>query len=416
MSILCPVSILRRFCDCFVARSKTEEWDPNHRYRDRERNMTKGDPRASRPSHWRAARPPRITSSQGYVADLIRLAPLLASTGLSTIKDTKISVEQAAYNAVNTPRLTDAVVRVLVNFAQLEGIDPNLCRTLITNLTREGTSVGYAAQFQGYDWLIREGAIFLPEIAYPRTLRGTPITLDGRLDGRHGGAFFDIKSYAFEPELRAAFKRRLESRLPVATVSIDGPGNHGPDEIMEHAFGLLDNHVQALSRGEIVRINALGWTIRAHPNHRRRVITSEAEYNPAAIADAHRLMPLWFSSQFTQDAPYILIFDIPYGFGGNPFEIDVFGSTVQVFDGIAAHVFGPARTDRSSARDYDAKMPIGITVGDAVACLSGLALLSEPGEGHPTTTRIHLNGRANHAITPTQARTISKSWTVVPHA
>ncbi len=410
MSILCPVSILRRFCDCFVARSENGE-----RHRDRERNMTSDDPRAVRPSQWRATHPPRITSSRDYVADLIRRAPLLASTGLATIKDSKISVEQQAYNAVNTPRLTDAVVRVLVNFAQREAIDRNLCRTLITNLTREGTSIGYAAQFQGYDWLIREGAIFLPEVAYPRTLRRRPITLDGRFDERHGGAFFDIKSYAFEPDLRAAFKQRLESRVG-ATVSIDGPGNHGPDEIMEHAFGLLNNHVQALSRGEIVRINALGWTIRAHPNHRRRVITSEAEYNPAAIAQAHRLMPLWFSSQFTQDAPYILIFYLPYGFGGNPFGIDVFGSTVQVFDEIAAHVFGPARTDRSSARDYDAKMPIGITVGDAVACLSGLVLLSEPGEGRPATTRIHLNGRANHAITPAQASTISRSWTVIPHA
>jgi hypothetical protein len=57
--------------------------------------------------------------------------------------------------------------------------------------------------------------------------------------------------------------------------------------------------------------------------------------NPQMMAHEHRLMPLWFASQFTIDAPYVLMMVIPYGFGGNPFGINVFGSTVQVFDAIA---------------------------------------------------------------------------------
>ena len=96
---------------------------------------------------------------------------------------------------------------------------------------------------------------------------------------------------------------------------------------------------------------------------------------------------------------------LPYGFGGNPFGINVFDSTVQVLNTIAAHVFGPAQTDFASARSYDERLPVGVTVSDAVACLSGLALLSEPGEGHPTTARIHLNKRARHPLSGrTQAR------------
>jgi hypothetical protein len=106
---------------------------------------------------------------------------------------------------------------------------------------------------------------------------------------------------------------------------------------------------------------------------------------------------------------------LPYGFGGNPFGINVFDSTVQVFNTIAAHVFGPAQTDSASARSYDERLPVGVTVSDAVACLSGLALLSEPGEGHPTTARIHLNKRARHPLSRAHASSISASWTIIEH-
>jgi hypothetical protein len=392
--------------------SSSNATSPTPRRDARTAKPPRRDPRTIKPSE----RPPRITPRGNYVAELIRREPSLAGTGLTALDDVAIKRDDDpdAYNAVNSSTLTDAVVRVLSSLVARGG-DPSLIRTLVTNLTSDRTAVGYAAQFQGYDWLSREGAHFAPEVEHAATLRSVRIALDGRFGAQHGGAFFDIKSYAFEPQLRAVFQRRLERLTGGATITIDGQGNHAPDAIQEHAFGRLKEHAAALSNGQVVHIPQLGWTVRARPSG-PGVSTSIAEYDPHTLAHEHRFMPLWFASQFPTDAPYLLMFVIPYGFGGNPFGIDIFGSAVAVFDQIATHVFGPARSDTSAARQYDDKMPANVTVADAVACLSGLALLSEPGSGHPTTARIHLNGSADHPLTVEQARSISPNWVIIPHA
>jgi hypothetical protein len=346
----------------------------------------------------------------------MRREPSLAATQLSDLPDLAIDVDDVdAYNAVNGEEMSEAVIRVLKVFAAHADIDPRLLPTLIKNLTSGSTALGYGAQFQGYDWLLRQGSSFTPEVKHALTLRGTEIALDGRFDSRHGGAFFDIKSYAFEPQLRAVFKRRLEKLIGNGvTITIDGGGNHAPDAIQAHAFRNLKSYAASLAGYEILRIPALNWTVTAHPSG-PGVTTSNAEYNSDALAHEHRLMPLWFASQFTIDMPYILIFVLPYGFGGNPFAIDVSGSGVRLFDKIAAHIFDSGRADFGPAVVYDDTLPAGITVAQAVASLSGLALLSEPGSGHPTIARIHLNGAASHPLTSDQARSISSSWTIVPH-
>ena len=49
----------------------------------------------------------------------------------------------------------------------------------------------------------------------------------------------------------------------------------------------------------------------------------------------------------------------PYGIGGNPFGVDVFGSAMQLFDKIAARVFGPWRLP-VLATVHDGKMPVDV--------------------------------------------------------
>ena len=51
---------------------------------------------------------------------------------------------------------------------------------------------------------------------------------------------------------------------------------------------------------------------------------------------------------------------IPYGIGGNPFGVDVFGSAMQLFDQIAARVFGPWRSDASPGNAHGGKMPVAV--------------------------------------------------------
>jgi hypothetical protein len=362
----------------------------------------------------RSVRRTWIKSRTQYVDELIRREPALAKTGLTKLENLAIDRrdDADAFYAVNSLSMTEAVVRVLSWIATRADLDVDLVPTLVKTLTADKTTIGYAAQIQGYDWLLRQGASFTPEVKHIGTMRRKKIPLDGRFDVRHGGAFFDIKSYAFEPGLRAVFKRRLETLIGGKATTIDGPGNHAPDAIREHASGRLKGHGAALGRGEVVHIRELDWTVRVHLNA-RGVTTSEASYKPAALAHEHRLMPLWYGSQFTTDSAYILLFVLPYGFGEvNPFAIDVFGSTIKLIDGIAAHVFGPARIDASPANADDRKMPIGVTIANAVANLSGMALLSEPGADQPTIARIHLNCAGAHPLTGDQVRSISSSWCV----
>ena len=55
-----------------------------------------------------------------------RRAPSLADVGLDRLVDQQISADEDAYNAVNTPRLTDAVARVLTRFGEQPGAHTSL--------------------------------------------------------------------------------------------------------------------------------------------------------------------------------------------------------------------------------------------------------------------------------------------------
>jgi hypothetical protein len=125
----------------------------------------------------------RIKSRTQYVDELIRCEPALAKTGLpAKLEDVAIDRADAdAYSAVNTPLMTEAVVRVLSSFTARADLDASLVPTLVKNLTADKTTIGYAAQLQGYDWLLRQGASFTPEVKHTATMRRKNIALDGAL-------------------------------------------------------------------------------------------------------------------------------------------------------------------------------------------------------------------------------------------
>ena len=66
---------------------------------------------------------------------------------------------------------------------------------------------------------------------------------------------------------------------------------------------------------------------------------------------------------------------IPYGIGGNPFWCRRLRSAMQLFDQIAARVFGPGRLDASPANAHHATMPVGVRTRSSApeAATSGLA-------------------------------------------
>ena len=68
--------------------------------------------------------------------------------------------------------------------------------------------------------------------------------------------------------------------------------------------------------------------------------------------------PAWSSG--AHRAQYV----IEYGIGGNPFGVDVFGSAMQLFDKIAARVFGLWRSDASPANAHDGTCAISTAAMD----------------------------------------------------
>jgi hypothetical protein len=99
---------------------------------------------------------------------------------------------------------------------------------------------------------------------------------------------------------------------------------------------------------------------------------------------------------------------IPYRIGGYPFGVDVFGSAMQLFDQIAARVLGPGRSDASPANANGGKMACGRKYGSS-------ASEDYSPSRDQNIQRLRAFPSATHPLTETQVRSISSSWTIVPH-
>ncbi len=335
----------------------------------------------------------------------------LSGLNLDTLPDCQFALETPAiYNIANTTHIRGTAARVMLDLTSKCGASPDMARTLFKNLTSEGTAAGYLAQFQGYEWLLDQGAAFKPEVNHAATLRGRPIDLDGEIRTSTRNVFFDIKSFGFEPEYREIFKRRLEEKLAGYVVSIDGSGDHGADAIQTEAFGKLGQHCKELTNKDRIEIPALGWTVRKQ-KRAPGVRFSEVEYSPEDFLRENRDVPLRFASQFTTDAPYLLMFVPPDGLGSSNIKLNVFGFSEKVMEGIATYLFGPARSDTTAANRYDSSLPSAITVADAVGQLSGIAFYSPQAK----LALIHLNAQAAFKISAAEARSIAPGWKVFEH-
>ena len=354
-----------------------------------------------------------ITSRSELTKLLVAKTASLSALGLDGLPDyTFTSVDMPdTFNIANCDHVQSTSARVMMDLGSKCGAPPGMVRTLFKNLTSEGTAAGYLAQFQGYEWLLDQGTRFRPEVTHAATLRGRAIDLDGEIISGDHSVFFDIKSFGFEPEYRDRFRRRLEQKLAGYMVSIDGPGNHSAEAIQAEAFGKLAEHCSALTAKDRIDIPALGWQVRK-TKRQPGVTSSVSEYNPAAFIQENRSVPLRFASQFTTDAPYILVFVPPDGLGSSNVKLNVFEFSEKLVDGMAAHLFGPGRLDSSPANQYDSSVPNAVTTADAIARLSGIAFYSRQAK----LALLHLNAKASAPISVTEAQSIASGWKVFEHS
>ncbi len=346
-----------------------------------------------------------------FARELIRLQPSLSSTGIDALPDVPITLETPiTYSLANSKAIAASLAGVLAHVRSITGVRPCLVTTLFKNLTQESTASGYLAQLQGYGWLIDQGTSFEPEVAHAATLRGREIDLDGRIDVLAHPVFFEIKSFGFEPDLRATFARRLESKFPGYTFTIDGSGNHGPDAVNAEAFVPLRHHLVTLASAEQLDIPALQWTVRKRkkgPGAR----FAEHEYDPVALAHENRWVPLQYASQFATDATYILIFVLPDGIGSSLLKINIFGSLRDLANRIATHLFETEVTNAAQASTFDNSLPPTVTVTQAIAHLSGIAFIS-PQAGFAA---LHLNRQAAHPLSIEEACRLARGWEIALH-
>lgn len=353
----------------------------------------------------------KIESRSALIADLVHRESRLKCIGLETLPDTVINQDTPdTFNIANAARVQEMVIRVLLGLQANTSVSQSQLKTLFRNLTSEGTAVGYLAQFQAYDWLLAQGTKFEVEVSHSSTVRGNTIDLDGRIDALSQPVFFDIKSFGFEPDLRATFQRRLEERLSGFSITIDGPGNHGPDAVTREAFSRLSNHVSSLESTDCIHIEALNWTVTKRAREPGMQF-AEHEYDPTALIKENREVPLKNSSQFATDAPYVLFFTLPDGVGSSPLKRNIFGITEKLFTGIAEYLFTAGRTDVRGANAFDKTVPSKVTVADVISKLSALAVYAPQAD----FIAIHLNGQATWPLSIEDADAIASGWRAVRH-
>jgi len=353
----------------------------------------------------------RINNRHELAQRLIKLQPALAGTGIASIQDVAFTIDTPdTYNIANDEHISSGIARVLAHINNMPGVPPSLVVTLFKNLTLDSTAPGYLAQLQGYDWLISQGSAFTPEVCHTATIRGRPIDLDGRIDVLSRSLFFDIKSFSFEPDLRAIFCRRLKSQFPGFSFTVDGPGNHGPDIINAEAFIPLKAYIAAFITTDRIEIPALRWVVKKHKTQPSVRIATH-EYNIDDFAYENRWVPLRFASQFATDAPYLLIFVLPDGLGPSALKIDVFGSLRKLASDIADHLFVAASQDVAPASAYDDSIPSGIAVRDVISRLSGLVFIGPQAK----LALLHLNAGAMQALSKAEAAEVAGGWEIAVH-
>jgi hypothetical protein len=148
----------------------------------------------------------------------------------------------------------------------------------------------------------------------------------------------------------------------------------------------------SLASGGIERINALGWTIRAHAP--RPVTMAINTQDPYRLAQENRYYPFKTAGQFTRHAPFLLVF--PYAAQFNTWLcVNFAGSTDVALRAMARRAFVQLSTDAAPLRNYDAQTSPGTSVADASKLISGLLFLNLQEDGG----WLFLNPRATHPLT-----------------
>ena len=213
--------------------------------------------------------------------------------------------------------------------------------------------------------------------------------IDGLFNERE--IFFDIKAMGFNKYVENQFCQRLEGKLNGFKVMIDGSIDVAIKDIEKFAFGQINQIQKDLESGGRKYIPELRWTIRAELP--RKVMMTIQESNPYALAEENRFYPFKTAGQFTQHAPFVLIFTYAAQF--NIYLFTNFASSTDItLRALARRAFMQLETDLTPVQQFDSQTASGIQLGDASRLLSALLFINIDNDD----ACLYLNPRARHPL------------------
>jgi hypothetical protein len=325
------------------------------------------------------------------IRDLEARSPLITGMNLATaLQDAPISGK--LLNLANQAADLDRSARAVETLVNKAGFPISGAETAVRNLLTERHFYGSFCELGAYDWLDRHDMRFAAQVTLTgqEVLNPNGCTIDGHFAARDG--YFDIKGMGFQAyvadQFRAALAKRLGGGLDV---TIDGSMDVSVKDIEAFAFSRLSALCGALAGGGIENIRELGWTIRAAPP--QAVTMSVQTEDSYRLAEENRYFPFKTASQFTRNAPFLLVFAYAAQFNHSLF-LNFAGSTEITLRSISRRAFLQLTSDTTPAGQFDDQIASGVTVGDAARLLSGLLFINlDNDEG-----RLFLNPRATHRI------------------
>ncbi len=356
---------------------------------------------------------PSLPNRRDYISRLIGLEPSLASASdLTSLPDTLFDKPSAdLYNTVDTEKEQRRVAKTLSRLIAQKAITSAQAATLVKNLTGNSTAGGYLAQMQAYEWFLDSSGAFDAEIHETTTLNPNGVDLDGRIRATENlsEVFFDVKSFGFADNLIKTVCENLRRRYPDSIFQVDGPLDCDYDDAVQFVMQRQNDIANQLEKNPACRIQEVNWTVR-RAIKKPGVTFSEQTFGEAAAVAAYKNLLFKYSTQFTTKAPFVLVLLITESLGSSIWQVNFTGFTTKVTRGIASYAFIPSGIHKSPV-DQFTKIPLGISVGEAISYLSGFLVLNI----HKGTADLHVNRKAKNPLDNAQIAASFRGATVTRH-
>jgi hypothetical protein len=345
---------------------------------------------------------PEICSQHQWIDKIEAMIPDTARLNLrraqdylyvETVNEQRTWNDPDAYNFSNSTDHDNLVKRAVALLLQRAG-NP-FVKHLLGELSFRKT-YGALREMAVYDWMGQAGIDFTPQVVLgpADVVNPNGSTLDGSLVVNGKTVYFDIKGFGFVDHKIAILKQKLEDRVANDEVLIEGSVSVSIDDVQTllEKDGFEALLLELANRSSATR-GSLGFRKRPRP----KISIGATVLDPNKLAIENREYALRFGSQFTRQAPFLLLFVIHPWFSKGALHQN-FARYTDIFCAEFARL-----TFLSFAQDGTTRE--GLPTNDLVKLLSAVAFINvwpqASSRGAGPSVRLYLNPNATHTIVPT---------------